>query len=103
MEGFYIYNSTHHSRELKIGICAYGVEVFYLDDPYYPRPCENTKIQQELWNSLVRCISVRQIHICPLAYLILLRSSLNLHHSLNVSALIPRRRLEGLNADDWLL
>lgn len=33
---------------------ACAVEAFYLNDPYYPRPCESSSIQQELWNSFVR-------------------------------------------------
>lgn len=33
---------------------ACAVEAFYLNDPYYPRPCEESNIQQELWNSFDR-------------------------------------------------
>ncbi|KAI0179435.1 zinc finger protein-domain-containing protein [Hypoxylon sp. FL1284] len=31
-----------------------AVEAFFLNDPYYPRPREGSKLQQELWNSFVR-------------------------------------------------
>ncbi|OAP56872.1 hypothetical protein AYL99_08984 [Fonsecaea erecta] len=33
---------------------ACAVEAFFLNDPYYPRPCERSKVQEELWNSFVR-------------------------------------------------
>ncbi|KIW16520.1 hypothetical protein PV08_06575 [Exophiala spinifera] len=33
---------------------ADAVDAFFLNDPYYPRPCESSRVQQELWNSFVR-------------------------------------------------
>ena len=58
-----------------------AVEAFFLNDPYYPRPCERSRLQQELWNSFVR------------SYLSTADAVLGMHKELRV---LPRKFISGI-------
>ncbi|KAI1108477.1 zinc finger protein-domain-containing protein [Nemania sp. NC0429] len=60
-----------------------AVEAFFLNDPYYPRPREGSRLQQELWNSFVR------------SYLSTADAVLNTHKEYRV---LPRKFIRGVIA-----